>query len=285
MKKIITADGSLTLFNEEYQEAYHSTKAGAYTESLHKFVKPTKIVELAKEKNSISILDIGFGLGYNVATAINEVIRNSPYSKLIIYSLEKDTSILDKLKNIEPSEELKNIYSKLLNGNFESKKIGKQNFKVYTVKNKNLEIYIIFEDARQTIKKLYKTNLKFDAVFWDAFSPKVNTELWTVNLFKLVKKLMKPYAILATYSASLAVRKGLIEAGFKIGLVEPIGRKSYSTVASLEGEIRPLTEKEKERLENSPYAIAYYDNEELTLYPKKIKEEWEKRLKQNLNKV
>lgn len=82
-------------------------------------------------------------------------------------------------------------------------------------------------------------------MFYDPFSPKVNTEMWTVNIFRIVKRLMKDDGILATYSASLAVRKGLIEAGFRIGLVEPVGRKSYSTVATVSGDIPPLTEKEK----------------------------------------
>ncbi len=283
MKKIITADGSITLFNEEYQEAYHSTKAGAYTESIHKFINPTKIVNFAKEKNLIYILDVGFGLGYNVATAINEIKKNSLKSKVIIYSLEKDKKILEKLKRIPPPKELEDIYPKILQGEFKNIDIESQTFDSFVSKGENFELYIIFDDARNSIKKLSKTNLKFDAVFWDAFSPKVNTELWTVNLFKLVKKLMNPKAILATYSASLAVRKGLMEAGFKIGLVEPVGRKSYSTVASLEGEIPPLTEKEKLRLETSPYAIPYYDNEELNLPSEKIKEDWEKRLKEKLS--
>ena len=93
---------------------------------------------------------------------------------------------------------------------------------------------------------------------------------------------MKETAILSTYSASLAVRKGLQEAGFKIGLVEPIGRKSYSTVATIKGDIPSITERELYRLKNSPYAIPYKDNEELNLPAKKIKENWEKEVEKKL---
>ncbi|MFN3787380.1 MAG: MnmC family methyltransferase, partial [Sulfurihydrogenibium azorense] len=93
----------------------------------------------------------------------------------------------------------------------------------------------------------------------DPFSPKVNTEMWTLDLFKVVKNLMTDKAILATYSASLPVRKGLIEAGFKIGLVEPVGRRSPSTVATIKGDIPELPEKEKQRLETSPLAKPYLD--------------------------
>jgi len=283
MDKIIkTADGTETILNEEYGEAYHSTKAGAYKESLHKFVNVCRIPELAKEKKYIHILDVGFGLGYNVAVAIKEATASNQSVKLKIISIEKDKTIFEKIKKIEIHKELQDIYERLLKGKFSLEQIGEKEFEIYDVSDKNFELKIIFGEGRQIIKQLVKTELKFDAVFFDPFSPKVNTEMWTTNLFKLIKKLMKEEGIFATYSASLGVRKGLIEAGFKIGLVEPIGRKSYSTAATIKGKIPPLTEKEKQRLEKSPYALPFYDNKELTLSPKEIKLNWEKELNRRL---
>ena len=283
MDKIIkTADGTETLFNEEYGEAYHSTKAGAYTESIHKFVKPCKIEELAKTKGYINILDVGFGLGYNVAVAIERAIASNLSVKLNIVSIEKDKSVLDKIKSIKIDDRVKDIYQRLLTGETLKDKVGDKSFATYQVKDKNFNLTIIFGEGREIIKSLIKENIKFDAVFFDPFSPKANTEMWTVNLFKLIKKLITEEGILATYSASLAVRKGLIEAGFNIGLVEPVGRKSYSTVASLKGDIPPLIEKERIRLENSPYSLPYYDNEELNLSAKDIKLNWERELEKRL---
>jgi chorismate dehydratase len=283
MDKIIkTADGTETLFNEEYGEAYHSTKAGAYQESLHKFVNACRIPEIALKNRKIDILDVGFGLGYNVAVAINEAIKKNPNIYLNIISIEKDKNIFDKIKKISIPEELANIYNRILTGKFSKEKIGDKDFDVYTVNDKNFSLKIIFSEGREVLKNLVKTDLKFDAVFFDPFSPKVNTEMWTVNVFKLLKQLIKPKGILATYSASLGVRKGLQEAGFKIGLIEPIGRKSYSTVATIDGEIPPLTEREKERLEKSPYALPYYDNDELTLSAEDIKLNWERELNRRL---
>jgi chorismate dehydratase len=285
MDRIIpTADGTETILNEEYGEAYHSTKAGAYKESLHKFVNACRIPELAKEKEKIYILDVGFGLGYNVAVAIKEATAVNSNIKLNIYSIEKDKTIFEKIKSIKIHPDLTEIYKKLLSGDFSKEKIGNKTYEIYTASDKNFSLKIIFGEGREIIKSLNKTNLKFDAVFFDPFSPKVNTEMWTINLFKLIKNLLKNKGILATYSASLAVRKGLIEAGFKIGLVEPIGRKSYSTVATIDGDIPPLTEKEKLRIETSPYSIPYEDNEELTLPSKEIKLNWENKLNERLKK-
>ncbi len=282
MEKIKTADGTETFFNEEYKEAYHSTKAGAYTESLHKFVIPSKIPQLAKDRDKILILDVGFGLGYNVAVALLEAKKVNPDIKLEVISIEKDKANFEKIKNLNVPEFLSESYKILTSGKFKNFDINSKTFYGYELFDKNLNLKVILGEGRQTLKSLKDIGIKFDAVFFDAFSPKVNTEMWTIQLFKIVKSLMKDYAILSTYSASLAVRKGLQEAGFKIGLVEPIGRKSYSTVATIKGDVPSITEKELYRLKNSPYAIPYKDNEELNLPAKKIKENWEKEVEKKL---
>ncbi len=281
-EKIVTADGTETFFNPEFNEAYHSTKAGAYTESLHKFVNPSKIEELAKNNTEISILDVGFGLGYNVAVAFKKAVSVNPHIKLNIFSIEKDETVLQKIKKLNIPDNLKDFYEKLNSLKKSEIKIGKNIYSTYQLEDKNLSLKIINAEGRKVIKDLVQEKIKFDAVFWDAFSPKVNTEMWTVDLFKLVKEIMKEHAVFATYSASLAVRKGLTEAGFKIGLVEPIGRKSYSTVATIKGNITPLTEKEKRRLLSSPYAVSYKDNKNLDMDREEIKANWEKEVKSRL---
>ncbi|WP_457640747.1 tRNA (5-methylaminomethyl-2-thiouridine)(34)-methyltransferase MnmD [Persephonella sp.] len=280
--KIITADGTETFVNKEYGEAYHSTKAGAYTESIHKFINPCNIQTLSKKKEVINILDIGFGLGYNVAAAITEAKKVNPEVKLNIISIEKDRNIFNKIKQLTIPESLKESYQIILSGQFQEIYIKKQQFEGYVTDIKNVTLKVLLGEGRRTLKNLLKTGLKFDAVFYDPFSPKVNTEMWTVEIFKVVKDLMTDKAVLATYSASLAVRKGLLEAGFKIGLVEPVGRKSYSTVATISGEIPPLTEKEEKRIKTSPYAVPYRDNEDLSLSSEEIKKEWEKRVSKNI---
>jgi len=269
--KIKTADGTETFLNKEYNEAYHSTKAGAYTESLFKFVLPCRIDRISREKDKIDILDVGFGLGYNVAVAIKVATDKNPHILVDIISVEKDISVFEKIKNLNIPEDLKGIYSQIT--------AGKTEGNIYNAEGKNFRLTVFFGDARQILRSIEK---KFDAVFYDPFSPKVNTEMWTVEIFSVVKKLMKENAVFSTYSASLAVRKGLIEAGFKIGLVEPVGRKSFSTVATINGEIPPLTQKEKNRLKNSPYAVPYRDSPQMSLSPDVIKKNWEYIVEKNL---
>jgi len=259
MKKIITRDGSETLFNTDFNEAYHSTKAGALTESLYKFIYPCKIDRLAEQERTINILDVGFGLGYNVATAIFVSKEKNPNFHLNILSVESDKDILQKIKLVDFPSALKEIYKGLLTGVFSHSLIGDKVYRVYKVKSTHFSLNIVFGDGREVMQDFLKQKYVFDAVFYDAFSPKVNAEMWTLEIFRVVYRLMTQKAILATYSASLSVRKALLRAGFKIGLVQPIGRKSFSTVATKNGDIPPLPEEERVRIENSPYACVMRD--------------------------
>jgi len=277
MIKILTKDGTETLLNEEFNEAYHSTKAGAYSESLYKFVLPSKIDVMAKEKEEIHILDVGFGLGYNVSVAINVAKRKNPDIKVSILSVEKDTDILNKITLINYPSILREEYEFILSGRFSSEKIGDSTYKVYKSINKNIKLKVVFGEGRKILQDFLKEKLEFDAVFYDAFSPKVNTEMWTVDIFRVVYGLMTEEAVLSTYSAALSVRRGLIEAGFNIGLVEPVGRKSYSTVASKKAELPPLPEKEKSRIKNSPFSEVFRDRT-LSNDRKSIWKDWEERV-------
>lgn len=214
--KIKTNDGSETLHNKEYDEYYHS-KSGAVEESIKKYCLPCRIPELAKN-SSIKILDIGFGLGYNAIAAIDTALSINKNTEIEIISLEKDLK-LNELKDLKNN--LKHYYI-----------IEKLEFdpitKSYYYEEKNIFLKIKIGDALGTIKKI-KT--KFDAVFHDAFSPSKNPELWTVEFFHDVNKLMKKDAILATYSYARKTRDNLKESGFEVYDGPIVGRRSPCTLA------------------------------------------------------
>jgi len=204
MEKVTTKDGSVTLYSEKYKETFH-TMSGAIQESFEKFVKPCKL------KPGMTVLEIGFGLGYNCLAAINSV------KKIKIIALEKDKEVLEGMQSLEVPENLKEDFE-----------IVKKAAKNLYYKDDNIEIKIIFGNAVETIKKLDE---KFDAVFLDAFSPPKNPELWTEEFFKDIKKLMKKNAILATYSYARSVRENLAKSGFSVKDGPILGRRSPSTLA------------------------------------------------------
>jgi len=201
MKLVKTKDESVTFYNEEYGEHYHSL-SGALEEANEKYIK------LLEVKEGMTILDICFGLRYNTYAAM-KVAKN-----LKIIGLEKDQKVLDALQEISIDEEFE---------------ILKKAVKELEYKDDNYEIKILVGDARYTIKKVKE---QIDVVFLDPFSPKVNPEMWTEEFFKDMYKIMKPGAKVATYSCARVVRDNLKAAGFEVTDGIKLYRRGPSTIGT-----------------------------------------------------
>lgn len=70
-----TNDGTVGLFSREDDDIYHSTY-GALTESWQKFILPSHLEEYIQCHESVKILDICYGIGYNTKTALNVFVKN-----------------------------------------------------------------------------------------------------------------------------------------------------------------------------------------------------------------
>jgi tRNA U34 5-methylaminomethyl-2-thiouridine-forming methyltransferase MnmC len=210
MDKLITKDGSITYFNESYGDFYNS-KAGAVNEAEVKYVAPCRIKEIAAERE-VSVLDIGFGLGYNIGVALDAVAAIG--GSIRVVSLEMDEAVRDVVQDLRPDISSYHKIQKLAReGRYEDDKISMK---------------LLMGDARETIKE---AGNGFDAVFHDPFAPTRNPELWTKEFFMDVKRLMKPGAILATYSCARHVRDNLRAAGFEVKDGPVFGRRGPSTIA------------------------------------------------------
>lgn len=195
-----TQDGSYTLFSDQYQQNFHSVKDGAMNESLYKHVIP--MYNIFHNKNEIHILDICFGLGYNIFATIYYFRSQNKSTKLFFYSPELDSNLIKSLNSFEYPEELSfanQIIMALI-------KDGK-----YT--DEYIEIELFIGDARKYIKSLKNP---IDVVYQDAFSSDVNKELWTVEYFSDIKKVLSRKALITTYSIATPVRLAMYENNFRI---------------------------------------------------------------------
>lgn len=204
-----TDDGSYTFFSSDYSEHYHSV-TGAIEESFEKFVKPCRI------SDGMNLLDICFGLGYNSCAAMDTA------RGLNIVALEKDFRILSKISQLDPDFKNYSIIKSLVKGVNSCTKLLRYSDSSYKIK-------ILVGNALQTIKSI--SEISFDAVFLDPFSPRKCPELWTHEFFKDIIGIMKPKGILATYSCAKIVRSNLKKAGFTVKDGPCVGRRSPSTVA------------------------------------------------------
>ncbi|PKL39135.1 MAG: hypothetical protein CVV44_09730 [Spirochaetae bacterium HGW-Spirochaetae-1] len=240
---ITTDDGSPTLYFGEYDEAMH-TQSGAYTESLIKHIYPSRILDAGGE--SLSVLDIGFGLGYNILALLMEIKKCHKARPLSVVSLEKDRSYAPFLEKIHFDDE-REIYFDLV----------KKAFMTGEAREGPINISVLLGDARETI--LTVQHRSFDAVFHDPFSPSKNPELWSVEYFRHILGLMKGTAVLTTYSSAAQVRMAMLDAGFIVGKGPSMGRKREGTIASGGPIVDPLDAGELQALRENYKSTPYRD--------------------------
>ena len=254
-KKVATADGSFTLYHPRFGESYHSVSAGALTESLEKFLKPSQLVERVRvgELSSVSLLEVGFGLGYNLVVTLYHLWEVNPAIEVRYAAFE--LSLTPLLWEIQLPAPYGEIYEELKTHLRE----GKRSF---TLGGGKARIELLFGDARKRVQDL--RGEKFNAIYHDAFSPKRNPELWTLEFLGKLKELLEAEGFWVTYSTALPVRRALYELGFNLYSTRPVGRKSPGTAATIAGKplndyLLPLTEREREKIKKSPKAKPFRD--------------------------
>ncbi len=211
-KITLTADGSSTIYNSSLNQHYHSTH-GAVQESKHVFMK-MGWNEARKNLKNISILEMGFGTGLNAFLVLLECFAD-PSLKVLYTTLEAFPLENEQIAGLNYSEQLKSQQEKFL-----------------ALHNAAWEIPIVIENRFTLLKKKIKLaefiadENTFDLIFYDAFSPEAQPELWTEEIFKKLFIVMKPGGILVTYCAKGQVRRNLIAAGFSVQRLQgPPGKR------------------------------------------------------------
>jgi tRNA U34 5-methylaminomethyl-2-thiouridine-forming methyltransferase MnmC len=208
-KIILTADGSHTLFSERFKEHYHSTY-GAITESRHIFIN-NGLKRISEE--NIHILEVGFGTGLNCLLTFLEIHKT--FQKV-------------RYESIEPFPVKKSILAELnyptLLGN---ESINPYNSIISAILDQDVSLNDRFI-LRKISSKLENLDFKqtYHLVYFDAFSPEVQPEMWSEANFKKLYDALLPEGILVTYSCKGVVKRALKSAGFSISkLPGPPGKR------------------------------------------------------------
>ncbi|MGQ1891864.1 tRNA (5-methylaminomethyl-2-thiouridine)(34)-methyltransferase MnmD [Thermophagus sp. OGC60D27] len=227
-------DGSSTLYRPDLDEHYHSIH-GAIQESMHVFIRaglqhylkmkapngsdsvtPQKRIEIKTNPNiqnkiashhrpkvdPIHILEAGFGTGLNALLAL-VYSNNHP---ICYHSLEKyplPPEITEKINYPDhiPFQQANSCFQKIHKAPW----------------NHPTDITSLFRLVKeQTEIQNFVSNKHYDLVFYDAFAPDKQPELWTPEIFQSIAGMMSPGAILTTYSAKGSVKRALQNAGLII---------------------------------------------------------------------
>ncbi|MBN4065784.1 tRNA (5-methylaminomethyl-2-thiouridine)(34)-methyltransferase MnmD [Candidatus Amoebophilus asiaticus] len=206
LELIVTEDGSHTLYNKDLGDYYHSTY-GAIQESLHVYIKSgLKMIE--EDLDTINILEIGMGTGLNVFLTYLDAYKTN--KKIHYTTLE--TSPLE----ISLAEQLN--YVNLLNAN-EHDQVFRKIHELPWNEESSLGNNFTLNKMKES---LVNVNLpgKFNLVFYDAFAPDIQPELWGSDVFRKVYDCMLESSILVTYCAKGSVKRSMKNIGFKIEIIQ-----------------------------------------------------------------
>lgn len=217
MNKIIeTQDGSHSIFSEQFGVSYHS-KYGAVQETQHVFIHAALRDKMQKQQN-IAILDIGFGTGLNALMSYLEIKNSSinvNYAAIEAYPISIEQAMKLNFKDV-------------LNLNKKDHHFFQQMHQM------DWDIPITLAPKFTFTKHLKRFEdidfiHQFDIIYFDAFAPNAQPELWEAPLLQSMYKALKQGGILTTYCAKGVFKRTLKSVGFSIEAIPgPPGKREMT---------------------------------------------------------
>lgn len=202
---IATKDGSLTIAIPEMNVTYHSVH-GAIQESLHVFIEAgLRYVSAAmKVPGTIRIFEMGLGTGLNALLTLMETEKIK--HRVHYTAIEPFPPGKEQIKSLNYCEQLSR---KDLQPPFEQLHESEWE-KEIAVTN-----YFIFQKSGTSL--LNPLNFKpLNLIYFDAFAPSAQPELWTKEVFEKLHNMLLPGGILVTYCSKGDVRRAMQAAGFGV---------------------------------------------------------------------
>ncbi|MEN8929202.1 MAG: tRNA (5-methylaminomethyl-2-thiouridine)(34)-methyltransferase MnmD [Flavobacteriales bacterium] len=209
-----TADGSHTLYNNEIDETYHSTH-GAIQEANHVFIQNG--ISLV-DKDKISVLEVGFGTGLNaILTHDYAKISAKTVEYLGLESYPLGNKIISQLNYKSEIE------------NFDLNAFTRMH-EIPWDESKEIDSFFYLNKMHQTLQD-FTPEKEFDVIYYDAFGPRAQAEMWEKNLFKKLYETLSIQGILVTYCAMGQFKRDLKAVGFQVECVPGPPGKREMTIA------------------------------------------------------
>jgi tRNA U34 5-methylaminomethyl-2-thiouridine-forming methyltransferase MnmC len=210
-KIVVTNDGSHSIFNAEINECYHS-KHGAIVEAEHVFIRNGFS---AANKSKLNILEVGFGTGLNALLT---------YQKAVQKSIEVNYQTME-LFPVKEEQYIQLNFADLIG--LEKKELLILHSCAWEA-TKKISPYFTLTKKHTSLEK-YNSKITFDIIYFDAFSPEKQPELWNESIFRKMHGFLKDEGFLVTYCAKGAVKRTMKTVGFEVLVLDgPPGKRQMT---------------------------------------------------------
>ncbi len=209
---IETEDGSHTLRLSGTNVTFHSNR-GAIQESSHIFIQSAfdYFVQKNPSKKVLQVFELGLGTGLNAlltAIAARKSNKQVVYKAVDLYPLPG--TVFNKLNYASILNEVE-LYKIIMQTGWEQLLYVDPFFKIQKM-NIGIEQYNFTE--------------QYDMIFFDAFAPEDQEELWQIPIFEKLLNAMQPGGVMVTYCSKTVVRRALEAAGFVVEKISgPWGKR------------------------------------------------------------
>ena len=201
MRIINTSDGSHTIYLPEIDEQYHSVN-GAITESNYVYIDKGYNFHVSKNP---TVFEVGFGTGLNcLLTALQAKQDKRP---TIYITIEKNPLQKDIVGQLNYgrliSEDARIVFENIHSCKWNEAVSITEYFNLFKIKGDLIDINLTQSE-------------NCDVIYFDAFGPDKQPEMWTPLIFSKIYSVTSPKGVLVTYSAKGEVRRQLAASGFEM---------------------------------------------------------------------
>ena len=225
---VVTRDGSHTVYSSRFDQHYHNPN-GAVAESRYVFFEQTDLIEELDKREQLTILEVGFGTGLSLMLLLDYYRDRNSSTDINYYSIEGYPLSAGSAKQLNYDEHLRHPgVTEKVTDFFESLEKGMNHYEPVDGISVHLFFGMFDDFPEESIAANY--------VFHDAFSPDVNPDLWTGEVFKKIAKLSADDVILSTYCAASAAKGAMAWAGWQLARAQGALGKREMTLAALDAE-------------------------------------------------
>lgn len=218
MKKdeiFITQDGSHSILSGLYGVSYHS-KYGAIQESRHVFIEAGLYFKALQQKD-LAVLELGFGTGLNALLTFQEAERHDWtvfYEAVEAYPLEPEQAIQLNYPDLLDANKLQPIF----------KAFHQSSWNIAH----SLSPHFTFKKVQEKFQAINYQE-QFDLIYFDAFAPGAQPELWESPLISKFYQALRADGVLVTYCAKGSVKRTFKEVGFQVEAIPgPPGKREMT---------------------------------------------------------